>query len=73
MGERAVVQQRLIGVGQDHSLGVGVALDILAELRGLLDPPAQALTARATQLVNLHRLATLAALHPLLVGGAHLA
>jgi hypothetical protein len=40
VGERAVVQQRLIGVGQDHSLGVGEALDFFAELLGLLDPPA---------------------------------
>ena len=40
VGERAVVQQRLVGVGQDHSLGVGVALDFFSELLGLLNPPA---------------------------------
>ena len=34
------MQQRLVAVAQDHSLGVGVAPDFFAELRGLLDPPA---------------------------------
>ena len=35
-----MAQQRLVGVGQDHSLGIGVALDFFAELLGLLDPSA---------------------------------
>jgi hypothetical protein len=30
----AVAQQRLVGVGQDRSLGVGVALDLFPELLG---------------------------------------
>jgi hypothetical protein len=40
VGQWPIAQQRLIGVGQDHSLGVGEALDFFAELLGLLDPPA---------------------------------
>ena len=59
-----VAEQRLVGVGQDHQLGVGVVLDLFPERFGLLDPPAHALAARATQLVQIHRQATLAALHP---------
>src|SRR5918995_4651617 len=59
-----VAEQRLVGVGQDHPLVVGVVLDLLPERFGLLDPPAHALAARAMQLVQIHRQATLAALHP---------
>jgi hypothetical protein len=42
VGEWPVAQQRLVGVGQDHSFGVGVALDFLAELLG----PARSASAR---------------------------
>ena len=65
MGEWAVAQQRLIGISQDHSFGVGVALDLLAELLGLLDPPAHGLSRGDDELVELHGHAALAALHPL--------
>ena len=42
VGEWPVAQQRPAGVGQDHSFGVGVALDFLAELLG----PARSASAR---------------------------
>jgi hypothetical protein len=34
-----MLKQRLVGVGEDYPLGVGVLLDLLPELLGLLDPP----------------------------------
>ena len=48
MGQWPVAQQRLVGVGQEHPLGVGVVLDLFPERFGLLDPPAHTLAARAT-------------------------
>jgi hypothetical protein len=66
VGQWPVAHQRLVGIRQDYALGVGVALDLFPELVGLLDPPAhRVLAARATQLVEIHGQATLAALHPL--------
>jgi hypothetical protein len=66
MRQWPVAQQRLVGVRQDHSLGVGIVLDRFPELLGLLEPPAHGvLAARAPQLVEIHGHATLAALHPL--------
>jgi len=39
VGQWPIAQQSLIGVGQDHSLCVGVLLNLSPELLGLLDPP----------------------------------
>jgi len=39
VGKRPITQQRLIGVGQDHPLSVGILLDLLPELFGLLELP----------------------------------
>jgi hypothetical protein len=46
-GSGAVVQQRLVGVGQDHSLGVAVALDLFAEPSACSIRQRTALAARA--------------------------
>jgi hypothetical protein len=66
MRQWPMAQQRLVGVRQDHSLSVGIVLDLFPELLGLLEPPAHGVLAvRAPQLVEIHGHTTLAALHPL--------
>ena len=58
-------QQRLVGIRQDHSFCVAVALDLCPERFGCSIRQRTALAARATQLVKIHGYTPLAALHPL--------
>jgi hypothetical protein len=48
VGQWPVAQQRLVGIRQDHPLGVGVVLDLFPELLGLSIRQGTALAARAT-------------------------
>ena len=63
-GQRPRAQQRLIGVGQDHPLSIGVLLNLLPELLGLLELPTHPRWPwPATRLVEIDGHATLPALH----------
>jgi hypothetical protein len=65
VGEWPAAQQRLVGICQDHSLGVGVALDLFRNFSACSIRQRRASAARATELVEVHGPATLGALHPL--------